>query len=817
MGVWLFRMLFSAFCALFIILALPNAGYSQTYEIVGMLISQDRGEGVPGVEIQNPEGAKLGVSQSTGRFEVTVNNRRAHLIFRKPGYRDLDLDLADVPQLIDIEVTLESVVRELEEVVAYAPRSGKDPSQAHSMEELELMQGMRMDLNDHLRQMHGVSGMNEFTNDISVYGSRTQDVTHYLGASRIPSLRHLEFGFPGNLSVLNPRLLQSITLADNPAKGPLNQGNSSALVYDLREGDPEAIHGDLILGSVNRELNLTGYWGQRTYLTSFRLLDPKSLGTLGSKYFTNPKDARLRRGGTACKGCPPPLAEPFQFTLGDIFLGTFRRDSTGSMSRYSLLILSDEYQVLEDMSTSIQKNDPQILVKGNQGAWLYTYESLSPSTSGDWEWGGSLLTRNTEDSYHDTLPVLKDVVDPIRPWYRASSGAVDYLIGDGARRERQSILSSQWSPSQKKMGAQTSMGLEWEYRYQERDYKDLSIPIPMTPNIQNLRSDLVLANVQYRMRWNLSRRRGVEASLGLASGHTNLTLHEDGKWLMPMPLGSLRYLHPITEQHKVFADIAIREAAAFEPSGYNEIKVKNTPSAEMKIGGDGMLGRPLQYAWSLYNRGYFEPALPSPEVYWNYAETRSAEYAYVGGASTTLTYLPNHHIGIGVNASWTQGDYYLTGGESLPWESNRSLDLVANMRLLPRSDSLISFIFTYGAQNDAPLYAYRGLWDPTLSKSTGQRTLYQNKNIPQVSRQRLDMRINLDLKSKWRPLESMRFFFEADNMFADFDDTWASWLGGSNQRRRGWTRANASGDLEPMVTRGLGLFIMFGIEGKLKI
>ena len=40
---------------------------------------------------------------------------------------------------------------------------------------------------------------------------------------------------------------------------------------------------------------------------------------------------------------------------------------------------------------------------------------------------------------------------------------------------------------------------------------------------------------------------------------------------------------------------------------------------------------------------------------------------------------------------------------------------------------------------------------------------------------------------------------------------------GANQRQRGWTRSSENGDLQPVVTRGLGFFIMFGLEGHLKI
>src|SRR5690606_22103286 len=218
---------------------------------------------------------------------------------------------------------------------------------------------------------------------------------------------------------------------------------------------------------------------------------------------------------------------------------------------------------------------------------------------------------------------------------------------------------------------------------------------------------------------------------------------------------------------------------------------------------------------SVYSRFYKDPFLPAPEVFWNYEETHSSDYAYANGGNVTATWLPSHHIGMNVNASIVQGDYHLEDGSYLPWEANRSLDLVSNFRIVPRKDSLLSFIVTYGVNNGAPLYEYTGLYDTEAATSTRRRTIRPSSDFPTVSRQRTDVRLNLDLKSRWRPLESMRFFFQADNIFADSDESSLSWLGGNNERRRGWTRANSSGDLRPVVTKGMGLFIMFGFEGKL--
>jgi hypothetical protein len=679
--------------------------------------------------------------------------------------------------------------------------------------------------------MHGVAGMNEFTGDISVHGSRTQDVTHYLGKSRVPSLRHLEFGFPGNQSVLNPRLLKSVTLADNPAKGPMNQGNASALVYDLQEGDPENIRGDLVLGSTNRELNLSSYWDQRTNLFSARYLDPNGLGALGQQFFITPKDSRIDCKAAAEDGqqCEQ-LKDPLRFSSLDIFFSTFKRDTSGAFARHTLIILDDRYEVLEEKSLTPKDVDPQILVDGFQGAWLYSYEAVKPTANGDWEWGFSWLNRDYDDSYRDTIPRTNN--DDGRPWFPRSGSDprnVENLIGEGGREDRQFILSLQWSPAEKTFGAAPSYGVEMEHTRQARNYQDIALSSPGNPGytsvneLRDLEQDLTLLNGVYRLRWNLDADRRLEASAGAAWAYEGWRAGENSGALSPLPLASLRYTHPLSKEHSVYGETALRQSVVIEPSGRNELAARATPSVEGKLGGSGFVFTPLRYAWSGYARWYKDPALPTPEVYWNYAEMRSADRALVQGGNLTLNYLPGHHAGAGINGSIIQGKYHMRDGGTLPWESNRTLDLVANLRFLPRDDSLLSFIVTYGIQNGAPLYRHDSLWvwdTPApfgVGHSTGERYVRNNSGNPTVSRQRLDARINLDLKSKWRPLESMRFFFEATNIFADYDSGPGGWLGGNNERRRGWTRADEDGNLAPVVTRGLGLFLMFGLEGKLKI
>lgn len=806
-------MVWGAALALWAIGATPSR--AQTYDVVGLVEDGEHGEPIGQVEISLKSGKVLGYSKSNGRFEITVNSHNATLVFKRHPYKDQELDLSDLTELIDIEVTMESDVQELTEKVAESKRGPvREAAGAHSMEELESMQGMRIDLNDHLRQLPGVSGMGEFSNDISVWGSRTNDVTHYLGQSRIPSLRHLDIGFPGNESVLNPRLLKSITVSDNLAKGPLNQGNASALVYDLKEGDPNNITGDVVFGTVNRELNMTGYWGGRTFIVSGRYLEPTFLANLGNHFFTDPKEARLKTDGKPCDTNCNTLDNPFKFKTMDGYAGSYYRDSTGAFSRHSVLGLNDYYRVQQDVSKDWAHSAPQTLVEGSQDAFMYAYEAMTPHESGDLQYAWSFLHRKREESFRDTLPPTDDR-DKYGEWYFADGNdQVTNLIGDADVEDYQGNGSFQWNANSKLLGASYGYGLDLEYLHQVRNYRDISQGLDQI----DLPLDYALGTGLLRLRWTTGEKRTWDAAIGATAVYQGLADGANAGFNAPAPLASLRYTRPIVGSTLGYVESAVRANTAIQPTGVNRVDAVTTSSAEGKVGVEGGWWDELKLTASVYSRLYKDPVLPVPEVFWNYEETHQSDYAYANGGNVTAAWLPSHHIGINVNASVVQGDYHLKDNDQfLPWEANRTLDLVTNLRFLPRRDSLLSFILTYTASNGAPLYEYTGLFDTTSRSTTQRRTIGVDPDFETVSRQRTDLRINLDLKSHWRPLESMRFFFEADNLFADYDNSSLDWLGGANRRRRGWTRANPSGDLQPVVTKGLGLFIMFGFEGKLLI
>ncbi|HLP41326.1 MAG TPA: hypothetical protein VK465_07445 [Fibrobacteria bacterium] len=807
-------------------LFLAAPALAQTYDVVGLVMDAEKGEPIGQARVETKSGKLLGFSKSNGRFEVTVNSRGAVLVFKRHTYKDIELDLADLPELVDLEVNMETAVIELAAKDTVARRGpARDPGAGSTIDELEQMQGMRIDINDHLRQLPGVSGMGEFTGDISVWGSRTHDVTHYLGQTRIPSLRHLDFGFPGNQSVLNPRLLKSITVADNLARGPLNQGNSSALVYDLKEGDPNNIHGDLVFGTVNRELNLTGYWEDRTFVASGRFLQPTFLGNLGEKFFTEAKDARLQGDAAQCDttlatGCKE-LSDAFDFLAGDLYVGTFYRDSTGAFGRHSLIGVDDNFTVRQDMADNLGNVEPQTLVSGTQGAWMYAYEGLSPHRTGDLSYAFSVLRRKREESFGDTLNPAKQPDVGQAKWYPISNGRTDYLLGHTDAEDLQTTASFQWNSGERLWGATYGHGLDFEFLSQERQFRDIADP----RGLRTLPQDYALANGLFRLRWTLGSRPAssgsagpatLDAALGASLVYQALLDGEDAGVKTPAPIASLRYTRPFSPSLSGYGEMALRANTALEPVGYNALEAYTTSSAEAKLGALGALGEDFQFTSSVYARVYRDPRLPVPEVLWNYAETQESDYAYAGGVNMTFGWSPSHHFGMNLNASSVQGDYHLTDGEYLPWESNRTLDMVTNFRIVPRKDSLLSLIITYTANNGAPLYEYTGTWDGSGRGShTRQRTVRSSRDWETVSRQRTDARINLDLPSRFKPLSNVRFFCEIDNLFAEVEQGWVDWLGGDNERKRGWTRANAAGDLRPVVTRGMGLYLMFGFEGRL--
>jgi hypothetical protein len=798
--------------------------------VVGFITEEESGDPVPWANIYTRSGKVLGQANSRGRFEVEVQSRNAILVFKKFGYEEVEIDLSEESEFIDLEVTMVSKALELRDKrVRSEQRIGRNRYKTQSVAELEQFQGMRIDLNDHLSQMVGVSGIGEYSSDISVYGGRTRDVVQYLGNTKIPNMRHLDFGLPGNQSVINPRLLKSVSVEDDLTRGPVGQGNSSALKYDLKRGDPEYLTGDVVFGTFNRELNATGYWGDRTFLGSFRNLSPTFLGNLGSKFFTIPKETRIGQNCNPAEQVDSTCSDasnPLDISALDLLLATQHLDSNGATSNWTFLMVGDDYNIQEDLSTQFGESQLQVVERGYQWKFFGANDRFVPTDNGSRSYSLGFLYGVNSDENRDTSTFAE------HRFFAQDDGA--NIIAENRNADLMIFSHFQWDPTEVSGKNDFSYGLELEYHDQSRRFLDQNLQSAV---LSSRSLDAQMWRGDFLARWNrkLTDKQELSSSLGIHQINGNI----------PKPLASLRYTVKPQRGWEVYGDLSVRENTDFSNYTYrtesqttgsnidtvdvqylSAIDPKTTTSLEGKLGFSGGWGA-LNWSNSYYMRHYLEPSLPEPSAYWYYRELQEAQSATVYGTNLNLTWTPIHHFGMNWNGSIVQGDYKLKGNNPghLAWEANRSLDMVTNIRLLPRRDSLVSVIITYVANNEAPLYEYGLPFDNVTfgneqrQVDTRTRTVRQSTSTPTVSRQRVDVRINLDLNSKWKPLDQTRFYFQASNVFANVENTTLQALGGENTKQRGWTRlgSGAEGDLSPVTIRGLGFFILFGFEMNLSI
>ncbi len=72
--------------------------------IVGVVVDSESELPITDVEVTYRSGKKLGTTNSDGRFEFTVDSRNAALVFKKPGYDSVFVELQDFADVLDIVV-----------------------------------------------------------------------------------------------------------------------------------------------------------------------------------------------------------------------------------------------------------------------------------------------------------------------------------------------------------------------------------------------------------------------------------------------------------------------------------------------------------------------------------------------------------------------------------------------------------------------------------------------------------------------------------------------------------------------------------------
>jgi len=741
----------------FILLFLIASSYAAP--VRGVVVEESADNVIPYTDISYLSGKAIGQSDDKGRFEFELDSRNAILIFKKNGFDSTIVEMQDYGDLLDVVVSMRSNAKHLGSATVVGGGSAWQNPHVASVQKLEDAAGLRFDLTEHLSQMPGISGQMDFSSNLFYDGSRSEEIAYHLGEFRIPNMRHLDIGFPGNLSVINPHAVESINISEHYGANPFNQGLAGSIQFEQRNSSD--FKTDISLGTTLREIYMEGPWlFWDGFAFSARYLEPSMLKNMGEKFFTE-----FKKTNESCDGCSKDK-NSFSLFSTDLYGRFFGKDSSHNSWAITGLYSNDEYSIRQDTSTIIQ---------GSQfyGLTFAEYKTLSGTNI-----YAGVISQQTSDSLRDTSAFRRLEPEPnSRPEF--------WNFIDGYEK---SHLTA-------------SVGISWEqtpdlgfaFLY---DYHSLSKKwYFMKEDVLN--DNVFQANAHYTIT-DGNNANSVQSVLG-AGGVFSLSSKQIA------PLASFDIEKGAGKDIAIFGNVAWR-------GDWDE---KLISGGVVKAGARYSLGA-LKISAHGFGRYYPDPVLPTPRAYEYYKELQKVDFAWVGGSQVTFDFHTLHTLAFQSNISHIQGKYELPDG-SLPWQANSRLDMVSHLRIYPRSDSLLSFIVSHRAALDRPLYEWEIIPD--------QRERQIKCADETTSLFRTDIRLNLDLKSKTRIifLENVRFFIEADNIFAPLDIKALRFLGGENARERSVVVRDADGDskngfdIVPFMAKGMGFYLQFGIEGNFGI
>jgi hypothetical protein len=670
------------------------------------------------------------------------------LFFKKAGFDSTVAEMQDYVDLLDVVITMRSNARHLGSatVIGGGEATWQNPKTT-SMQKLEDAAGLRFDLTEHLSQMPGMSGQMDFSSNLFYDGSRAEEVAYHLGELRVPNMRHLDIGFPGNLSVINPRAIESININEHYGINPFNQGLAGSVQFEPRNSDE--FKANISLGTTLREIYMEGPWlfGDG-FAFSARYLDPSMLKNMGEKFFTELKKKD--------PNSDPHEKESNSFSLSsmDIYARLFGSDSSHNTWAVTGLYASDEY--------TIQQKGIKI-IDGTQVYGLTSAEYKS--------FGGTNIHIGTVSQ--ESSKILKDTLDFRRSecvGVSTSCSNIDpYLIDEYEKSHLTASTGISWEQTK-------NLGFAFLYDFHN-----------VASSKDTLKDNVVQASTYYKMG---------RSTLG-AGGIFSFNSKDAS------PLASFDTEKEIKKDLTIFGNTAWR-------SDWHEGKLNS--GASLKAGTRLNVGN-VKISTHGFGRYYPNPILPTPMAFERFEELQDVEFAWVSGAQMTFEYHSIHMLAFQSNISSIYGEYELPNGHSLPWQANSHLDMVSHLRIYPRSDSLLSFIVSHRAALNKPLYEW------SIDPVQQQRHIKRAKETTSLFR--TDLRFNLDLKSNVKVffLENVRFFVEANNIFAPMDAKALRFLGGENARERSVAIRDPDGDssngydIVPFMAKGMGFYLQFGIEG----
>lgn len=776
----------------FLCVLLPAIAMAAPTTIIGTVLEAETDHPLSSVAIQYESGRALGETNGNGRFELTADSRSAKLVFIKDGFDTLHVSLEDFADLLDIIVVMHPNVRNLGEstVIGGGVKvEWSEPSHI-SVEQLEDVSGMRFDIAELMTSIEGVSGQKDFSSALYYDGSRADEVGYHLGRLRIPNMRHLNIGFPGNLSVINSHMLKSIDIYDHYGEGPLGQGLATSVDYIPETLSGEDFEVDVSAGTTMREISIGGpslFWD--SFRFSFRYLDAEMLKNMGEKFFTEFR--RNSEGESSGK-----TSDSFDVTSYDMFAQLAGHDSLDNRWMLNGVYSNDEYIIRQDTVVTADSTNSVDIIRGHRmyGVLGFEYQSRFGTS-----FHGGVVREEASDTLRDTTGYRQDAVPE------------NATFIDGYEQEKTTFSAGLDKPFPGQLfGADLSGALLYEHHIVTRKWPDFS-------KTQKSEFHANVITGTSRMTWKTQVQKTIFAFGALADF--------DGHGSPMVSLDVDRNLSAGTpgvaqgQGFRLFGNAAWR-GDWHETWNDGELESNILTGSSAKLG-LGYSEKRFSLSGHGFGRYYLNPELPTPLAYAHYRELSDADYAWVFGAAAKMEARTLHHFALAINLSSVYGEYSLSDGRSLPWEANSRLDMSTSIRYYPLKDSLFSLILTHHAGWHRPLYYYKIKSSNSTTETLGTREIYDYNEFTDLFR--TDIRANLDLPGHWFFFRKVRFYLEADNVFAHLDVDALRFLGGDNARERSLVvqdsdkRSSNGYKLVPFMAKGMGLYLQFGVEANFAI
>jgi hypothetical protein len=721
----------------------------------GVVVEEATDMPIPYADIVYISGKALGQSDNRGRFEFELESSNTVLVFKKNGFDSTIVETQDFADLLDVVVTMRSNARHLGSTTVVGGGSGgawQNPK-AVSVQKLEDAAGLRFDLTEHLSQMPGMSGHTDFSGNLFYDGSRAEEIAYHFGELRIPNMRHLDIGFPGNLSVINPHAVESINISEHYGANPFSQGLAGSVQFVPRNSSD--FKADVSLGTTLREIYMEGPWlFWDGFAFSARYLDPSMLKNMGEKFFTE-----FRKSDDSCDDCESDNS--FSLSSMDIYARLFGSDSSHNTWALTGLYASDEYSIRQD-STVI-----------TQGSQAYSLASVEYKTLSGTNFYAGVISQETSDTLRDTSSFKRSECT------YGTTIACDGNFIDGYEKSHLTASTGiSWEQTNN-----LGFALLYDFHSVDRKWENDNLD-------SSLNDHVVQANSYYKIG-----NRTVKGTLG-AGGIFSFYSKQ------AMPLASFDIEKEIKEDFAIFGNTAWR-------SDWNEgLSSGASLKAGTRFAFDG-----LKISLHGFGRYYPDPALPIPLAFEHYKEQQSVDFGWVSGGQVTFDFHSMHRFAFQSNISCVYGEYKLPDGNSLPWQANSRLDMVSHLRIYPRSDSLLSFIISHRAALDRPLYEWAitpGTGERHIKHAGETASLFRTDirlNLDLKSRVRIifleNVRFFVEADNIFSSLDAKALRFlggenarERSVAVRDID----------GDSRNGF-------DIVPFMAKGMGFYFQFGIEG----